>query len=386
MEKEPGDISPVNEKDKKPKGGISAQEILDSIFGLGAGQEEITPLERPRYQELQNEIQERKKALLADMARHQINNEGFRQHGISRIIGPDPAEVKAADLHYQQKFVDQTPESFEIEKTPERTRVLETIIKKMPEFIRAYGGQPVGEIKPEHFHLVDLSKEGAQASDFSALSALRSKGFYRPSLQRVGLKQNLPLERLKDNLLFQAGITTHELIHFHAFQAVETRRNEPAEIRRVGLGIHSKKWGKRFLDSLNEAITEELTRRFEDFCFYDVSELQPELEKRNRYIAGKYQPSQWPEKINEICLIFEKKNSRGEEVEKELPRSYKEARRTLQMIIKSVYERFPGKFSTKEDVFRVFAKAALSGKLLELARLLEATYGKGGFRRVAEGT
>lgn len=386
MEKEPRGLPSVNEKDKKSDGAISAQEFLDDLFGPGASQEEITPLERPGYQELQSEIQERKRVLLADMVRHQIKNRDFRQHGMSRIIGSDPAKVKATDLHYQNKFLDQAPEVFEEEKTPEWTRVLETIIKKMPEFIRAYGGQPVGEIKPEHFHLANMDKEGAQTSDFSVLSAPHSGGVFKPFLQRVGLKQNLPLESLKGNLLLQADIAAHELIHFHAFQSVETNQKESGEIRRIGLGINSKKRGKLFLNSLNEAITEELTRRFDDFCFCDIPELQSGLEERNHYIAEKYQSSQWPEKIDEILLIFKKEDSQGRETKKELPRRYKDVRRTLQMVINAVYERFPGKFSTKEDVFRVFAKAALSGKLLELARLLEATYGKGGFRRVAEGT
>jgi hypothetical protein len=50
--------------------------------------------------------------------------------------------------------------------------------------------------------------------------------------------------------------------------------------------------------------------------------------------------------------------------------------------VKETYERNPGHFTSTEEVFKVFAEAVLSGRLLELARLIDQTFGKGAFRKL----
>jgi hypothetical protein len=61
---------------------------------------------------------------------------------------------------------------------------------------------------------------------------------------------------------------------------------------------------------------------------------------------------------------------------------YKKQRDRLNVLVKEIYERNREHFTSTEEVFRVFAEAVLSGRLLELARLIDQTFGKGAFRKL----
>ena len=64
---------------------------------------------------------------------------------------------------------------------------------------------------------------------------------------------------------------------------------------------------------------------------------------------------------------------------------YKE-RVKLNKLIDDIYENNKEKFASREDIFIIFAKAALTGRLLEVAHLIDSTFGKGSFSTIAEET
>jgi len=51
-------------------------------------------------------------------------------------------------------------------------------------------------------------------------------------------------------------------------------------------------------------------------------------------------------------------------------------------VISEIYQRNKGEFGSEEEIFKTFAKAVLTGRLMELARLIDNTYGKGSFRKL----
>jgi hypothetical protein len=64
--------------------------------------------------------------------------------------------------------------------------------------------------------------------------------------------------------------------------------------------------------------------------------------------------------------------------------SYDEERDNFRDLCEKLYQKNQERFSSAEEVFKFFAQAAMTGKLLPVARLIEATYGKGSFRSVGE--
>lgn len=55
-------------------------------------------------------------------------------------------------------------------------------------------------------------------------------------------------------------------------------------------------------------------------------------------------------------------------------------------LIDDLYNKNAGSFASREEVFNLFARAVMTGRLLSVARLLEKTYGKGSFRELGEKT
>ena len=66
--------------------------------------------------------------------------------------------------------------------------------------------------------------------------------------------------------------------------------------------------------------------------------------------------------------------------------SYFKERAALKKLIQTLYEKNEDEFESEEEVFNLFAKAAISGRLLPVARLIEKTFGKGSFRELGEET
>jgi hypothetical protein len=65
---------------------------------------------------------------------------------------------------------------------------------------------------------------------------------------------------------------------------------------------------------------------------------------------------------------------------------YPDERDELNRLIAELFEKNRDDFIDSEQVFQLFVHAVLQGRLLPLARLVEKTFGRGSFRRLAETT
>ena len=54
------------------------------------------------------------------------------------------------------------------------------------------------------------------------------------------------------------------------------------------------------------------------------------------------------------------------------------------LLLEEICKKNP-EFSSTDQVFDIFAKAVMTGKLLKVARLIEKTFGMGSFREIGEG-
>lgn len=292
-----------------------------------------------------------------------------RETGISKLVGLHPDdEVKLTEI-VKGIFQEQKIQQYERPKTKEELETIESILEKMPEFVRRYGGNPV-PLEPKHIHFLDANK--MPPLEPNAITA--ESGFYSTRDQLIGVVD-------RNNPLLNARNIVHETLHFNSFLSVGIGKDCSSSVRRLGFEI--KTYDEEILfKTLNEAVIEELTARFHKEYFNSIPNLPKENYDSNltpdydifSLIYAKERTILWTV-IRDICYkrlgipISEEDFDElaQEELEGELD---KKKREDLSKI--------------KEEVFDLFARTVMSGKLLPVARSVEETYGKGSFRKLGE--
>lgn len=187
-----------------------------------------------------------------------------------------------------------------------------------------------------------------------------------------------------------AETIVHDLMHFSSFTSLSLVGGELPEVapppilagdkallvRRIGLNIFNEANTRRFLLDFEEAVIEELTKRFDARYFDQTASVSEEYADREKIRSRVTHPE-------EIAAVLTRQLENGEWQSEITGYAYKKQRDRLNVLVKEIYERNPGHFSSTEEVFKVFAEAVLSGRLLELAHLIDQTFGKGAFRKLA---
>ena len=282
-------------------------------------------------------------------------------HAVKRFVRMSPETAMDNDDEYAELFACQEELPDELEKTPEQRRVIEKILAALPAFVARYGGRAL-PLRPEHVHLFAHEKDvgteyfgGAQRTHV----AVRPGG--RGSRNR-----------------FTADVI-HELLHFNAFQSLEESAGREVSFRRGGLNV--RVGGADVGTWLDEAMTEELTKRLFREREHDDAACWEEAEEARRLGRNFMLPGDPPE--DEI-LGFEEPDS-TDPSPTFMPFQYRQERRRLNEVLDGIVAESPDKFPDREAVFDVFARAYFSGNLLEIARMVERTYGRGAFRTMMEG-
>lgn len=183
-----------------------------------------------------------------------------------------------------------------------------------------------------------------------------------------------------------AHFTAHELTHHAAFQRVRITHEAPGEpiysvpdrggltVGHPKFGFNTQNGGHEHFLALNEAVTEQIAIEIIDV-----------LRKKTNLLDDEYKI------LERLYGINSSQYSLGKDVEHPesdeqygWSLSYEDRVNALKISCRELYEKNRERFSSPQDVFRVFAEAYFSGKLLTLARLIERTYGKGAFRFVAD--
>lgn len=293
-----------------------------------------------------------------------------RHSGISRVVGVSPERERELLRSFQERFESQEPFYAEREKTIEERETFGEIIRRLPDFIRRYGGEPA-PVTEDHIHIID--RDLLNSDDRAYIEAQPNEnGWYRPQTQKLGvLRHHSPLQT--------AIFVTHELFHMNSFASYTERENELDE-RRSGLAMGSRHQALTWFKKLNEAVIEELTIRFDEEHFSSIPTLQD-------LCALRAEMREADERAAEISSV----------VTEQLPDGmwqttiyenygYKDERVRLNQILGDLVRMQPDRFPDTEAAFNLFARAALSGKVLELARTIGSIYGPGGFKQLAEET
>jgi len=147
------------------------------------------------------------------------------------------------------------------------------------------------------------------------------------------------------------------------------------------------------LYDLDEAITVELEKRFDQRYFGEIRALSDEFREREAGRDTALTDSQDEDDknlLNDVAVISKSKreNPDGSGVISVSLESYTypKERKRLRSLIDKIYNKNKDDFVDQEAVFKVFTKAYFTGRILPLARLIEKTLGKGAFNKLAKDT
>jgi hypothetical protein len=306
---------------------------------------------------------------------------------VKKVVGSKEDSAKVED-HYAKKFLNQEElAQFSREKTLEEIELINDINHHLKTLIEDYGGI-FKSIPSENIHFLDESKLNPETTEEYA------------DPKRVATfdarKQSLVIApNSQSNKLLLVNAIVHELLHAQSFFSLQI--NEKGErVRRNGFSIVGKD-GLYFTD-INESIVVELTKTFEKSFFPQIPGVREAYEAREEYkravkniIEGEALESGEPlppDLDNRLENVLTLTNHVSGDVRDTLFREhpYKFERMEFQDLISDIYETRKDTFSSKDDVFRIFTKAFFTGEILEVARLIDETYGKGAFRELGETT
>ena len=297
-----------------------------------------------------------------------------RRSAISRIVGFPELEEKELLEQTKEAFADQKPYPFEREKTERELRIINGVLSKLPEFLDEYGVKPLA-LTPAHIHVADESAlAGGRKREFGIPD--EAGGLYVEETQGVVAFSE------EDDLAFAERVA-HEAIHANSFSSF-ARAGEEFSLRRIGLTVVGGD-GRRYFHDLNEGLTEELAKRFDRKHSGEIPGLEKAVKVREEFI-GMVRAKNPEANTDEIRSVIAKQRQDGTWTTTVEEYVYPKERKELRELVNEIYERNTGRFGTSDDVFQLFVQAAFTGRITELGRLVESTFGNGSFRKLGERT
>jgi len=298
-----------------------------------------------------------------------------RHSSIERIVGNIPEAEKnqlldEIDIIFnEQNFADL--EKHEIKKTPEQSQIISLINAAINEIRNKYGLENF-DIPPANIHI--LAKEWWQGKQGSAHYVPRNQGI-------VICEQPV-------NIVFMKKVF-HEVLHFKSYNSFQiTDEDEPklGEYR-VGLTVETRDKKKMYFRCLNEAVAEELSKRYAKKLFNNP--LFEEERRKTEYIILHHQDAVvtgTDEPLfddDTFYAAISKINGGITTIETE-GFSYQTEREALETLVEKIFLRHTKEFDSDDEVFEVFAKGMMTGNILPLGKLIDKTFGNGTYRRIGE--
>ncbi|MDP3998282.1 MAG: hypothetical protein Q8P89_01540 [bacterium] len=213
--------------------------------------------------------------------------------------------------------------------TPHRVELCQTIVEGINEELSPFGAPKV-EFKPEQVEFLDKGVFDSELGRHAAKS-----GYISTSLEVAEIDQTL------------AAAYIHERLHDLSLRLAKRKGNEWA-FRRAGLAMVRK-------PHISGGEASVLFVGLNDGVIHKTAQKIYEHHLSSKYPNLRYQTQMSWEigMVDALCAIISSANQQ--------------------------------KYPAPKDVFRVFQKATFGkGQALELARLIEKTYGKDGFKKLGE--
>ncbi len=309
-----------------------------------------------------------------------IYNIYMKKTSFERIVGKVSESGKEKILKSkEERFEDQSFEELkdkEREKTPEELEIISLANKMTNEVRRSYGLEDF-DIPAKNIHVI--KKEKWWNDNNSAV--------YKPSLQGICIEERLA------NVSFAKEVF-HELIHFKSYEALHVveGKERVLESYRSGLVMKTRDGKDIYFSSLNEGVTEELTKRYIKKNINEISQnpiFIEEIEKTRKII------NEHPDaKTNsgdklftddvfyaEIIDISKDKNKVSIKTD---GFTYQKERHLLSDLISKLFEKNKEEFKNKDEIFNLFVKGMMTGNILPIGKLIDSTFGVGTLRKIGE--
>lgn len=315
-----------------------------------------------------------------------------------RVVGNIPQENKEKMIKKMEgEFQNQEFEGLEgkeLKKTPEQVQII-SLANEFTNEIRIKYGLDYFDIPEKNIHIIkNKDWEDWKENDQSRKGLL---AVYVPEKQTIGIGED------PNNIIFLSKVF-HELLHFKSYGALQRTMGENSKFTnyRTGFTVKERNGEKIYFESLNEAITEELTKRFTNKLYFNPL-FSKELNQTRKAI------SKYPNAVNnqgelllrnsdifyaeieektlgEVINDFFKKVLSKETMSKIKTEkfSYARERRNLNVLIDKLFERNRERFKNREEVFELFVEGMVTGNILPVGKLIEKTFGNGTFRKIGE--
>lgn len=266
---------------------------------------------------------------------------------------------------------------YERKKTPQEIAIIELVNKKTNELRKKFG-LPDLNVSSENVYV--LPKDAFWPKDIGG------SGFYYPMLQFIAIRDQCEQDTLSSGypkLIFLADLV-HEMVHFKSYNTLKKLEGSDSYYpHKIGLESFLRKDANQsFFLNLNEAIIQEMAigivKELERHPF--LIEEVAERERVKKILAGKKTDEGKPFIVGDEYYLNNKLWMARFGNERE--------RKILNLLVDKIYQKDlregQGKYNDREEIFEVFAKAAITGKILELGKLIDKNFGSGSFRKIGE--
>ncbi len=314
------------------------------------------------------------------VARAMVRGEIFPQLTHQHVVGNAPAEkIEAVEIYQKRKSARSVLafEDNERKRTPEDEVLVHAALTHL-NTLRASAG--LKEIPPprDALHLID-----------QAWIAERTVGTYTPFEEsiKVGTWKS-PVQQL--------SAITHELAHLASYASLQVAHDEEEKVTkfacyRLGLVVGERNAfledEKSYLVNINEAVTEEVARRFVMGIREDDPQLGHIAIRRNRniqqffdqYAVEAQERGEIPEEIVDL-------EERADGALRPHHFLYLDERKLMYALFNKMYVKNPQYFEGRtsedanEELFGMLQKAMFTGNILPFGRLFNDTFGSGKFR------
>lgn len=333
-----------------------------------------------------------------------------RESQFNVVRGAEEEKTRAEE-ELRDRFEDPELEKFapyEIETTSIDDEIIHDTMMSVDDIIRSYGAEP--SLSPrENIHILKRGGVSEMTDDRFA------DGYYSI------LNQSVAVDRSESNTVFATGLA-HEFFHLKSSKSAQVDKDGDPMPYRTGISMWDKETGTEYFGEIEEAVVSELVHRFYNESMRENPMYKKEIEdtdrlkeyvgeffrslKDDRMLEGRLDNIEKHISLEDLYYIpsakwllkeLKKYKEKSEQLEffhgaldsfKESDRigsiEKRHERKRLDHLLRLITEQPNSKIRDKEELFEVFAHAQLTGRYLPLARIIESSLGKGGFRRVAE--
>lgn len=316
-----------------------------------------------------------------------------------RTVGPASEEMqdkvrRVIKERFGEKHYDQFPgkgkmmRMHEYELKPYEINVVEKA-NEITNKLLVDAGQMPHDVPPQNIHIVPngVFKETGEHETTAAITD--------HDHQAIVMNR----EKFANSKLYLASCILHEIVHLKGYRVWQVKENEKeaedpeVSSYRSGLTMTStfKKdernktgTGYRALNGLNEAAVSEIEKN----NFRSLAVGNSELEKELRYLdsdeAVRHKKKIIENGAHEINIKIEADEFMwvSDDGKYYTTFPYRDQRRVLHALALAIYEDNTNKFDSAEEALGKFIKGHFNGNILELAKLVDKSFGEGSFKEV----